>query len=78
MKRPGDGDHLEAHLLNDGMGHDHSIDCWCEPKRYWIMSQTGLPIFVVEHDDDNFSRAVHLHRRNTDRDWITVLLDSLT
>jgi hypothetical protein len=82
MRRPGDEAHLEVHLMDDDAGHEMSTDCWCEPKYYWVIPKSpDAPLmFVVEHDDDSepvLPRSAVLHKRATERDWITVLMDSL-
>lgn len=77
MRKPDDGEHLEAHIM-DETGHVTDTDCWCEPTYYWITDREGSPVLVVEHNDtDERQHVVVLHDREVNRDWITVLFDSL-
>lgn len=78
MRRPGDGEHMEAHLMDEHTGHESSTDCWCEPKYYWSVDQDDMPLLVIEHDDTqtDIPHVAVLFKRNEERDWVTVLLDA--
>jgi hypothetical protein len=65
-------------LLSENHGHNLSTDCWCEPvKVYWYTNKHGITMLVVEHTDDGTPHSAVLYSRETGRDWITVLFDSL-
>jgi hypothetical protein len=72
-------DRNEVHLTETLNGHVLSTDCWCEPKKiYWHTNSHGILMFVVEHDDDTLMPHIAvLVDREFERDWVTVLLDSL-
>lgn len=69
----------EVHLIQHGEGHCDSTDCWCEPNKiYWHTNKHKVTMFVVEHNDTTeVPHDVVLYNREAQRDWITVVLDSL-
>jgi len=48
----------EVHICHTDVGHNDSVDCWCEPVRiYWYTNKNNILMLVVEHNDDS-----HIHR----------------
>lgn len=77
-------DYREIHLCPSESGHEHDVDCWCEPQGYWRTVNTGEEVFIVEHEDNHATetaegmintRAAILVIRSQEVDWITRLLD---
>ncbi len=80
----------EVHLCDFPNGHVLSIDCWCEPTRYyWVTNKHGINVLVVEHVDDTPSHHMDvLNEResrkrkrslvnNPDATWITRVLEKV-
>ena len=66
----------EQHICDPKAGHEHSINCWCEPSRvYWMKDYLDHEILVVEHNDEAKTPHVEVIKARTHTpDWITMVL----
>ena len=63
----------EAHITLTDNGHEHSIDCWCEPVIIYIAKNNqGIEKLIVEHNDETLDNRLNvIINREKMQDWVT-------